>query len=431
MKKLISTIYLDRERAMKTAHRRETLDVTPCEAAEAYSDQGADAILVFDYSDSDEEHDKALGVLTDICHRAQVDVYLAGRINRMEDIKKGLYAGARGVVLNGSKVSNMDNLKEASERFGKERLWVSVCELKDFENQKELITAYAGGVLLQKAAAENPEKIKGIPLAVLKDYDSILAEDEGGTSVQEVLMEEGVQAAAGGILNGIGRSVFGDKETLASRGFCMSFPVSRIPWKDFKLNSDGLLPVISQDYLTDEVLILAYMNEEAYNRTLRSGKMTYYSRSRKTLWTKGETSGHFQYVRELKLDCDNDTMLAKVIQIGPACHTGRKSCFYQDLYERSGLEKNARHVLDEVYQIIKDRKANPREGSYTNYLFDKGIDKILKKVGEENTEIIIAAKNPDASEIKYEIADYLYHLMVLMVERGVSWEEITEELARR
>ena len=177
--------------------------------------------------------------------------------------------------------------------------------------------------------------------------------------------------------------------------------------------------------------MMAYMNEEAFEATLASGRMTYYSRSRQKLWLKGETSGHFQYVKSLKIDCDNDTILATVKQIGAACHTGNRSCFFTTLAEKDYKETNPLKVFEDEYQIIVDRKAHPKEGSYTNYLFDKGIDKILKKLGEEATEIIIAAKNPDPEEIKYEISDFLYHMMVLMVEKGVTWEEITEEVANR
>ena len=159
--------------------------------------------------------------------------------------------------------------------------------------------------------------------------------------------------------------------------------------------------------------------------------MTYFSRSRQAQWVKGETSGHFQYVKSLKIDCDNDTLLATVKQIGAACHTGNRTCFYRDLVKKEFNNVNPLEVFENVYQIIKDRKEHPKEGSYTNYLFDKGIDKILKKVGEECTELVIAAKNPDPEEIKYEMSDFLYHAMVLMVERGVTWEDITEELANR
>jgi phosphoribosyl-ATP pyrophosphohydrolase/phosphoribosyl-AMP cyclohydrolase len=161
--------------------------------------------------------------------------------------------------------------------------------------------------------------------------------------------------------------------------------------------------------------------------------MTYYSRSRQSLWLKGESSGHFQYVKELSADCDMDTLLAKVHQVGVACHTGAYSCFFNDVIApfNEKDEMNPLKVFQQVYDVILDRKVNPKEGSYTNYLFDKGIDKILKKVGEEATEIIIAAKNPDKEEIKYEISDFLYHVMVLMAEKDVTWEEITKELARR
>ncbi len=200
---------------------------------------------------------------------------------------------------------------------------------------------------------------------------------------------------------------------------------------DLKKNSEGLIPVIVQDYTTNDVLMCAYMNEEAYNMTLSCGKMTYYSRSRQELWTKGLTSGHIQYVKELTADCDYDTILAKVSQVGVACHTGSPSCFFNEIVKKEYIEKNPLKVFESVYNVIEDRKANPKEGSYTNYLFDKGIDKILKKVGEECTEIVIAAKNPDSEEIKYEISDFLYHVMVLMVEKGVTWEDITQELAQR
>ncbi|MDE7014047.1 MAG: bifunctional phosphoribosyl-AMP cyclohydrolase/phosphoribosyl-ATP diphosphatase HisIE [Kineothrix sp.] len=202
-------------------------------------------------------------------------------------------------------------------------------------------------------------------------------------------------------------------------------------WADFKLNSDGHIPVVVQDYKTDEVLMVAYMNEEAYRMTIQTGKMTYYSRSRNELWIKGDTSGHYQYVKSLTADCDMDTILAKVSQVGNACHTGSYSCFFNEIVKKEYEEANPLKVFESVMGVIKDRKVHPKEGSYTNYLFDKGIDKILKKLGAEATEIVSASKNPNPNEIKYEIADFLYHMMVLMAEKGVSWEEIVEELAKR
>ena len=219
------------------------------------------------------------------------------------------------------------------------------------------------------------------------------------------------------------------KQQLKKNGIAVDTFESAVAWEDFKLNSDGLIPVIVQDYRTSEVLMMAYMNQEAFEATLHSGLMTYFSRSRQSLWLKGETSGHYQYVKSLSLDCDNDTLLAKVNQIGAACHTGARSCFFQTLVKKEYQETNPLKVFEDVFAIILDRKENPKEGSYTNYLFDKGIDKILKKLGEEATEIVIAAKNPDPEEVKYEISDFLYHMMVLMADKGVTWEDITRELA--
>ncbi|MDE7199409.1 MAG: bifunctional phosphoribosyl-AMP cyclohydrolase/phosphoribosyl-ATP diphosphatase HisIE, partial [Lachnospiraceae bacterium] len=227
------------------------------------------------------------------------------------------------------------------------------------------------------------------------------------------------------------------KELLAIKTLCQNNDITvntfdpAIPWEEFKLNSDGHVTVVVQDYKTDEVLMVAYMNEEAYNTTLRTGKMTYYSRSRQELWVKGETSGHFQYVKSLTADCDKDTILARVSQIGAACHTGSRSCFFNEIMAKDYEETNPLKVFEQVFDVIRDRKIHPKDGSYTNYLFDKGIDKILKKLGEEATEIVIAAKNPNANEIKYEISDFLYHMMVLMAEKNITWEEITAELAQR
>ncbi|MCX8129183.1 MAG: bifunctional phosphoribosyl-AMP cyclohydrolase/phosphoribosyl-ATP diphosphatase HisIE [Clostridia bacterium] len=224
---------------------------------------------------------------------------------------------------------------------------------------------------------------------------------------------------------------------------------------ELKFDDRGLIPVVTQDDRTDEVLMVAYMNREALEKSIETGTVHYWSRSRNKLWLKGETSGHFQYIKSISYDCDGDTLLIKAEQKGSACHTGHHSCFFRKMDMESiknttgssAVEESkatesvdtAKHsssadlseVLQEVYNVVADRKLHPKEGSYTNYLFEKGIDKILKKVGEETAEVIIASKNKDGSEIKGEIADLMYHLCVLMVERGVKLEDIYKELAGR
>ena len=387
-----------------------------------YNENGADALLVFDFSNTDEEHEKAVGKIREICAAAEIPVIAAGNIRRLEDVKKLIYAGCAKTVINYARVYGPDLLKEASKRFGKEKMIVSLSSLSEYEENSRVIEEYASEILALDDIQD--ELSSALPVIVH-------TEENSAEKILKILEGENVSGISGGFISRPEADLLDFKAFCARQGLPVQNPVSEIDWSEFRLNPDGLIPVVVQDFRTDEVLMVAYMNEEAFRMTIRSGKMTYFSRSRQELWVKGLTSGHFQYVKELRLDCDNDTILARVDQIGAACHTGNRSCFFKPLITKEADDTNPLRVFQNVYDVIADRKVHPREGSYTNYLFDKGIDKILKKVGEECTEIVIAAKNPDKEEIKYEIADFLYHAMVLMVEKGVTWDEITRELARR
>ena len=200
---------------------------------------------------------------------------------------------------------------------------------------------------------------------------------------------------------------------------------------ELKFDEKGLLPTIVQDYKTNEVLMLAYSNAESVELTLSKKLVHFYSRSRSQLWLKGETSGNFLRLVKMSCDCDKDTLLISADPAGPACHTGSVSCFYSTVYENEQYEKFDPGMLVKLYEIVRERKSNPKEGSYTNYLFDSGIDKILKKVGEESAETIIAAKNNSKEEIVYETSDLLYHLTVLLNHSGVELEEILRALEER
>ncbi|MFI3114553.1 MAG: bifunctional phosphoribosyl-AMP cyclohydrolase/phosphoribosyl-ATP diphosphatase HisIE [Clostridia bacterium] len=195
---------------------------------------------------------------------------------------------------------------------------------------------------------------------------------------------------------------------------------------DLKWNENGLIPAIVQDFYTNEVLMLAYMNEESLKITQNEGFTCFFSRSRSELWRKGETSGNRQKVMSINLDCDNDTILIKAIVNGPACHTGEVSCFFNEI----SCEKDA-FSIDSLANLIAERKKTMPEKSYTTYLFEKGKEKILKKVGEECTEVVIGAMNDDKPETVYEIADLAYHLLVLMAEMDISVNEIRDELGSR
>lgn len=195
-----------------------------------------------------------------------------------------------------------------------------------------------------------------------------------------------------------------------------------------KFDEKGLIPAIVIDYYTKEVLTLAYMNKESLEISLKEEKTCFYSRSRKELWRKGETSKNYQHIQSIKSDCDNDALVVEVIKDGPACHTGAESCFMNEIYEKENYKDFSIYKL---YELIKGRKINMTEGSYTTYLFNSGIDKILKKIGEESSEVIIGAKNDSKEEIIYELADLFYHSLVLMVEKNITLNDIKEELAKR
>lgn len=424
-KNFVASIYIENQKAVKSFQNRTIISMDPVALAVSYAENDVDALLIFDLSLNDAAQEESLSIIKRICERVQIPVYGAGNIKRMEDVKKLLYAGCKKAVLNLGKQEGEDILEEVSLKFGSDKIAISIASADNIVIKKDLIEKYAKElILIDEHALKNCLGASSLPIiTMLPDVslDKMLA----------TLELKNVSGVCGNIINENIKEIHALKQLCKERGMRVHTFEAVMNFSEFKLDANGLLPVVIQDYKTNEVLMAAYMNEEAYIKTLRTGKMTYYSRSRKELWIKGLTSGHFQYVKGLSVDCDNDTLLAKVKQVGAACHTGNYSCFYRELIPCEENEKNPLEVFESVMAVIKDRKLNPKEGSYTNYLFDKGIDKILKKLGEEATEIVIASKNPNADEIKYEISDFLYHMMVLMAEKEVTWEEITAELANR
>ena len=420
-KKLVPIIYLKDTKAYSDEALTNLISDDAVSVADSFSANGADEIIIMDLSYDDASHDEAIGIIRQITKALDTPVIAGGNVKRVEDVKKYLYAGAKAALLDESRESNMIMMKEVCDRFGKDKIALIYRaydkDVIQLAKDNEIAFVFVkDGVSYKEAVA---------------DFDGIPAIVETSVLFDEIIAFDLVAGISGSIISTTDYDFMKKKHELTKNGIVMNTFTSSIPFSDFKLNKEGLIPVIVQDYKTDEVLMLAYMNEEAFNLTIKTGKMTYFSRSRNEIWVKGLTSGHFQYVKELSMDCDLDTMLAKVHQVGVPCHTGADTCFFNELVKKEFDESNPIHVFEDVYKTILDRKVNPKEGSYTNYLFDKGIDKILKKVGEEATEIVIAAKNPDPQEVKYEISDFLYHVMVLMAEKGVTWKEITKELSRR
>lgn len=403
------------------------------EAAQEYEHMGADGLYIYNYDDNSKSQLEFLTTLRLILKRVDIPVYAGVVVKKFEDIKKALYTGAEAVVINYDHHFNESVLKQGVDRFGKKH--IALCF--DFTlDQNEALNINEDTVNSLSALGAGTVFAKHVSLT--KDSLDVLSKLDADLIVRDSLVRNDIQSLleiskVSGVATNYyrGKDILSVKQTLKENGLPVKVLESAIPFSEFKKDANGLVPVVVQDYKTSEVLMVAYMNEESYNLTIKTGRMTYWSRSRQELWLKGDTSGHYQFVKKLMIDCDKDTILAKVHQLGAACHTGNYTCFFTELAKKEYSDLNPLSILTEDYNIILDRKVNPKEGSYTNYLFKEGIDKILKKCGEEATEITIAAKNPDAEELKYEIADYLYHLMVLMAECDLDWNDIVKELANR
>ncbi|BBF42265.1 phosphoribosyl-AMP cyclohydrolase [Lachnospiraceae bacterium KM106-2] len=408
------------------AREKEQKDVL--DLAVRYANEGADELYIYNYTKDEAQHESFIRFMIELMKEVDIPVLMGLHVKKLEDVKKALYTGAHYVVINYNLTNDKSLIKEATSRFGEDKILVELDYNKGNVNESVI-------------KSNEAMKVFGFILkhvTISDEFDDVVNKIEIPVIVRDSLHINNIV----GILSypqviGIASDLFENKNILKVKSDLLehNIPIntyeSTMKFSEFKLNSDGLIPVVTQDYQTNEVLMVAYMNEEAFDQTISTGKMTYFSRSRQKLWIKGETSGHFQYVKSLTIDCDNDTMLAKVKQIGAACHTGNRSCFFTELVKKEYDDTNPLTVFQDVYDVIMDRKSHPKEGSYTNYLFDKGIDKILKKCGEEATEIVIAAKNPDAEELKYEISDFLYHMMVLMAECGLDWNDVVKELAHR
>ena len=424
-KRLIPCIFLKNGKGVTWFDDDKVINEDVVALAKHYCNTGADELLVFDLSRSDDDHEESLSLIKKISGAITVPMVVGGNIRRAEDVKKILYAGATRAMLNFSKQDTLTLIGEVSARFGKERIAVSLKDFDELFKRQRLIEEHSSEIIfMHRLDLVSVKNVTDLPCIVVTDTDS---QEE----IINILNCSVIRGISGRFVNDPGFDFTAFKECCMASGIKMTTFESLIDFTTLKLDDDGLIPVVVQEYKTNEALMVAYMNEDAFLHTLKTGRMTYYSRSREERWIKGETSGHYQYLKELLVDCDQDTLLAKVEQEGNACHTGAKSCFFEKIVRSEEHGKNPLQVFETVYDIIQERKEHPKEGSYTNYLFDKGIDKILKKIGEEATELVIAAKNPKKEEVKYELADFLYHAMVLMVEKEISWDEVVDELAKR
>ena len=424
-KRLIPCIFIKDGKAVRWIDDPTVVSKDVIELAKYYSDHGADELIVLDLSDSDEEHDETITLMKRINRVIRNPMIAGGNIRRQEDIKKILYTGAKRAMLNFSKPDSVKLIEDAAKRFGKEKLAVSLNDFDALFKHQHLIQDYSSEIVfMHRLVLYSIMNVTYVPCVIIT-----FTEEE--SELFKILKCPGVRGLSGRYVSRTDIDCVAFKDKCTEEGIKMTSFESMMEFSQFKPNDQVLIPVIVQHYKTQEILMLAYMNEESFYETIKTGKMTYFSRSRQKLWVKGETSGHFQYVKSLTIDCDLDTLLAKVDQIGAACHTGNPTCFFQPLVGIDYDETNPLRIFESVYDTIADRKENPKEGSYTNYLFDKGIDKILKKIGEEATEVVVAALSQSKEDLVGELCDLTYHGFVLMVDKGISLEDIADELDRR
>ncbi len=420
----------------------------PVKLARQYAETGADELVFLDISATNESRGTVLGYVEEISKVSSIPLTVGGGIRDLRDIEAVLAKGATKVAINSAAVKNPELIDQAAKEFGSDKIVVAIDVVK--ANNSWLVVTHGGNLVTKLDAIEWAKEVEkrgaGSLLVTSKDADGAKAGYDlelirhlkvkvkipliasGGAGCLEHL-KEGAKAGADGLL---AASIFhfGEvsiqecKEYLALSGFAVS-PVKLEP----KFDEKGLVVAIAVDAQDGTVLMQAYMNKEAWDLTIKTGRATYFSRSRQKIWVKGEESGHRQMVKEIRLDCDRDSVLLIVEQTGAACHTNNRSCFYTPVFGNNSPHMGT--LLTNLQKTIHERRENPVSGSYTNYLFEKGLDKILKKVGEESSEVIIAAKNKVKEEIVYETADLLYHLSVLLEERGLGWNDIALELSKR
>lgn len=424
-KNLVATIYLHDGYALTDPESPDSR-TDAVKLAQIYNDSGIDKLLLLDLSEDVDEREKNIHTIRQINRSIDIKTCGGGGIKRLNDIRRFFYVGCEEVILNGDKPETPALCKEACEHFGSDKLLVSLDTVDFIFKTRDFIKDTVHELLIMdESLVTSIENMTDIPYLLKVDDNDL-------DHITDCLRSDLIRGIYGRFLNDTELDIMQLKATLSDRGISMDNFEPKLLWSDLKVNSDGLVPVVVQDYQTNLVYMVAYMNEEAFNTTIRIGKMTYWSRSRQELWIKGMTSGHVQYVKSLTADCDYDTILAKVSQVGGiACHTGAQSCFFNEIVKKEFFDRSPQNVMARLYDQIRSYKADPEIDSFTNTLYEQGLDAILTKFGSEMTELIIAEKGNDKQKQIQESADIIYYLMMLMIEKGITWEDVTMELSQR
>lgn len=423
-KRLMATMYLKNGVAIKGKD-----DDTPLgraeELARIYNDSGIDKLMLWDLSETKEEHDNTLKVIKEINRVLEISAYAYGWTSTIRDIREYLFAGCRRAILSSSDPAFATILEECKKRFRSDRLSLALDDVDIlFKRREEIEESFHDIYVFKEEILDSVVNMTEIPFYAMVESEEIDA-------YAEVLKIPTSLGVGGPLLNNIHTDIMTLKHRLYEMGLLVIINDSIMEWSAFKLDSEGLIAVVAQDYSSKEVLNYGYMNEEAFQMTMSKGKMHYFNKETGTVVMHGQSSEQFQYVKSLSVDCHKQAILAKVSQIGVACHTGNYSCFYTEIMKKEYMEKNTFKVLENIYNIIMNRKNHPREGSFTNFILDKGLNEIARKMQAETTELILSAKDNDIEALRTELSDLIYFMMILMSEYEITWDDITNELAQR
>ncbi len=424
-KKLIPSIFIRGTQATVWFNDTETISEDIPGLAEEYYEHGADEFLIFEMSERDDDHEKALAMMGQICASCHIPVNAGGNLKNLDEVRNLLEHGAQKIIFDIMDVSKRSLLRDTYRKLGKEKVAVLVEDFDSLFKNIKMIEEYSSEIVFRNPVdLASVENMTDLPCIIISDSEN---EEE----LIEMLGHQAILGLSGRFVSRPHGDLEGFKDRCMEEDIQMSALLATMDFSQFKLDSNGMIPVVVQDYKNLEVLMVAYMNQEAYEHTIRTGIMTYWSRSRDELWIKGDTSGHYQYVKSLAIDCDNDTILAKVDQVGAACHTGSRSCFYTPLAGKDPEEENPTKVFDKVFNKILDSMSENAGDTYETLLALGGTDAVLKKYSETVMDLLLAAHKNRDGNISEELGRSLYHLMIIMANKGYSLTEILELLENK
>ena len=423
-KRLIATIFI-KDGVMVVSKNDETAVGEPEKIARMFNDCGIDNILLMDISETLEGHKQSLATIKEINRILEVTAYGYGWIKTINDVRDYMFAGCEKVILNSSNPEINELIAEAGARYGKDKLSLCLDTVDVLFKQKAAIEANFDDLFLfSQDIIDAVEHMTEVPYYAFVEGDDI-------APYVEVMKNEHCIGVGGYILDNLTTDIMLLKYRFRNMGIPVFIFESSLDWSEFKLDNDGLIAVVTQDYTTNEVLNYGYMDEEAFNETMSSGKMAYYNKETKQVARHGTGSGQYQYVKSLSVDCHKQVLLAKISQVGHACHSGNYSCFFTEILRKDYVEKNIFKLLENKYNNISARKQQPIEGSSTARLFEKGLNEILRRLQSVTTEMTLYAKDEDTDALPANIADLLYITMVLMCEYDIRWDDVTREMGER